>query len=144
MNKRGFVLVETLIVSTIVIISLMSLVVSYNNIINKTNMSQNYDNINDIYKIYYLKKLINTDENNLYITNDNCEEYISPDCINIYNSLNIKYILISDGSSDIKSNSNYNNTLNEYLKSNSLISGQKRIIVEFNRFNKYYYASINY
>ncbi|MBR1413399.1 MAG: hypothetical protein IJ574_01865 [Bacilli bacterium] len=61
MKKKGFVLVETIIVTSILIISLMGVYTNFITSSNKEKTKLRYDDMADIYKVYYLKDYI---ENN--------------------------------------------------------------------------------
>lgn len=61
MKKKGFVLVETIIVTSILILSLMGVYTNFISASNKEKIKLRYDDMADIYKVYYLKDYI---ENN--------------------------------------------------------------------------------
>ena len=54
MKKNGFVMIETIVVITILSVGLISLYVSYSLILTKAKMKSNYDNIEYIYKAYFV------------------------------------------------------------------------------------------
>ena len=60
-RKKGFVLVETIIVTSILLVSLMVVYTNFTTATSKEKTKLRYDDIADIYKLYYLKDYI---ENN--------------------------------------------------------------------------------
>lgn len=68
-KSRGFVLAETLIVSTIIATILVYVFVQFNTIQNKYNESFRYNDVDDLYKLASIKDYINslsaTDINNI-------------------------------------------------------------------------------
>lgn len=53
-NIKGFVMIETIIVITILTVGLISLYSSYSVILSKSKVKNNYDNIEYLYKAYFI------------------------------------------------------------------------------------------
>ena len=68
-NKKGFVLIETIVVIVVVSVSLLTLFTSYNKILNNLRKVNKYDLSEHLYKTNYVKN---------YIKNNNCS-------VNVYN-----------------------------------------------------------
>ena len=56
--KKGFVLLETIVVVSVLCVTLMTLYVGYNNTTNNVKSQLNYDNTEFIYKAYILKTFL--------------------------------------------------------------------------------------
>ncbi len=66
-NKKGFMLTETLVVSTLVSVVLVSLYVQFSTVVSNFNKSYKNDNVNDLYAVYYISNLFKKTPN-LYDT----------------------------------------------------------------------------
>lgn len=55
-NNKGFVLMETIIVMSVIALSMIVLYSTYNKIISNSGSVTNYDNVQDIYTAYYAYK----------------------------------------------------------------------------------------
>ncbi len=62
MNKKGFIFVETIIVITIVLSSLLIVYSLYSSSLNQENKRLRYDDISKVYETYYIKKYLETFE----------------------------------------------------------------------------------
>ena len=60
MNKKGFVFIETIIVVIVLTSSLLLLYTSFNKILQSEKTRVNYDDINYIYRTYYVKTLLDS------------------------------------------------------------------------------------
>ena len=58
MNKKGFVLIETIVVMSIVMISLIGIYGTYSSIVKNQSQRKFYDNINDVYRLNIIKSLL--------------------------------------------------------------------------------------
>ena len=96
MNKKGFVLVETLIV---VIFVLLIFTILYNSavpLLGKYMELSHYNDLDATYDLYYYKKLLVNDSNYLTITSNSyklitCSDLnLANDCIYLKNATNIK------------------------------------------------------
>lgn len=103
MNNKGFVMIETIIVVTILSIGLISLYSSYNLILSKASTKSYYDNAEHVYKSYFVGKYL--EENNYLTFSGNFKEIpISADLTNIAEVFNIDKIYLAKGSYSIISN----------------------------------------
>lgn len=103
MNNKGFVMIETIIVITILSIGLISLYSSYNLILSKASTKSYYDNVEHVYKSYFVGKYL--EENNYLNFSGNFKEIsISADLIKIAEVFNIDKIYLAKGSYSIISN----------------------------------------
>lgn len=149
-NKKGFVLIETIIVMSVITISMIILYSSYNKIVTNTGKITYYDNVQDIYTAYYAYKL-----NNKLGYNGTTTEIITEEnaYYNVLNNLNINkiyYINKNDVDNKIvKENKpfilNYDGTTINYLNSikNNIAectSDPCLTIVKIKRNEKYYFA----
>lgn len=62
-REKGFMLVETLVVSTLVSTILIGLYLQFNNIINSFNKDFNYNSVDNMYAVQNVKKFILNDNN---------------------------------------------------------------------------------
>ena len=139
LNKKGFVLMETIIVMTVLSIALIYLYTTYVKVLASASKVSYYDNVEDMYVAYYAMKYKDSIPNNIPLdsslrTNLNIENiiYLSKEEVNnLYNSENLlKY----DGG-----------TIN-YLNSIKNNVGKKcnvepcLTIVKIKRNNKFYFA----
>lgn len=58
-NKKGFVLIETIIVMSVISLSMIILYSTYNKMLNSYGSISFYDNVEDIYTAYYIYGLSN-------------------------------------------------------------------------------------
>lgn len=143
LNRKGFVLMETIIVMTVLSIALIFLYTTYVKVLGSASKVSYYDNVEDMYAAYYASKLygkINSNEINInssVITNLDIVNIIymsKEDVNNIYNYAAEKNILKYDGS-----------TIN-YINSIKNEVGKKECnepcltIVKIKRNNKFYFA----
>lgn len=147
MKKRGFILVETVIVLVIVLVSMIGLFKAYSFVSMNLKQNRYYDNINDIYKINIIKRAFidgSSSGNYLKLTSSNCEDYMSEDCTDLYTLMGIDYILYTtDEISDIISgvHTKLSNTDLNYMK--YLPAGYKYLIINYQKDNHNYYASLS-
>lgn len=144
MRQKGFVLIETIIVLVVVIISMLGLYKAYSFV--SINLKQNmlYDNINEIYKVNIIKKVVETypADNYIKITSANCTNYMISDCTQLYTLLDIDYVIYNniDVQSVLASPGTLTNTDKNYIK--KLESGYKYLIIHSEKNDKDYYASL--
>ena len=133
--KRGFALLETIIVITFVLVSLLLLYKTVGNMYQNTQENLIYDNVSDIYKTYYLKEYLRT--NNL-IKDDNvytCSNLDISNCNELFKELNLNKIYIINEVKD-----NFNDSIKKYF--NTLTKNKKYFIGEFINNESFSYASI--
>lgn len=129
MNKKGFIFVETIIVLSITMISLILLYRSYVLVINRLEQKTYYDNINDVFKASIIKQMIESvsfDGNYivLYPEKGNCDAYMQVDCPTVMKEMDINRVyivknteaLIADPTDAIVTNSlkRYLHTIDNY------------------------------
>lgn len=68
-REKGFMLVETLVVSTLVSVVLIALYVQFNNIVNNFNRDSYYNSVNNLYATQNIKNFILRDATGNYYTN---------------------------------------------------------------------------
>ncbi len=129
MKKNGFVMIETIVVITILSVGLISLYASYSLILTKVKMKSNYDNIEYIYKAYFVGEYLKTITDPGY--NINYYDYNSV----ISDKFKIEQIyLITDGNyNDFETNILfYDGAMIAYIQNGfDFESGKLNVIVKF-------------
>ncbi len=147
MNRKGFVLVETIIVLVVVIVSMLGLYKAYSFVFSNLKQNRYYDNINDIYKINVIKKTFTNgypSSNYIKIESVDCTGYMSGDCTDLYTLLDIDYVIYNN--INIKevlsgTHTDLTNTDINYMK--ILQNNHKYLIIHYESDNKDYYASLS-
>ena len=152
MNKKGFVLLETIVVLIVTVVSMLGLYLTYSFVFKNLNQEKYYDNINDVYKlkIFYdiLKPSINTNDIG-YTTaiSTNCEINLfnTANCNELMTKLGFEYFIYTDEDMDrILSSFDPSSTLKvtdiEYMK--KLEHNYSYLIGVLKRNDKYYYVSL--
>ncbi len=166
MNKKGFALLETLIVVVIISTSLVTLYHAYNYSVVNENIRLHYDDVNYIYKTHYLKNNLELTEDDFLVIND---ESITNTLENndIKETFNVKQMLIiktdfdlissctmdlikgtSSSSDELCENSfgNYDENLIKYIKTlgsdTSLTENDYLLVVLYEEENLLNYASL--
>lgn len=148
--KKGFALLETLIVITFLCVSLLLLYGTFSNMISNSKKNILYDDASNIYKTYYLKEYLTLNDLNSKLSMKkiielDCNDFNFDSCTKIFNIWNIEKIYIT--AYDLKEypKEEYSSTFNNYL---NVLSNKEnylyRFIVEFNNENTYSYASIGF
>ncbi|MDD4607959.1 MAG: hypothetical protein PHD10_02385 [Bacilli bacterium] len=152
LNNRGFMLVETLIVSTMIISILIYLFIQFQNIVRGYNRSFKHNTVDALYGTANVRNFILSDgyeklitfyngdiNNNYYIDISNCPtEYFEEVeyCSMLLEQLNIKTILFTKADiSDLKdSDLSFSENMKEYIKYIKYIDNDPsyRLIVEYN------------
>lgn len=155
-NKKGFVLLETLVVCTFIITILVYLYVQFVNLKSSYDVSFKYDTVSNIYGLKQIDTFINkqygygdlkddlkqSSIHYLELYKDRCEiQYFSNNysyCNKLMNYLNIKTLLLVDNNLDIiktnlSENNPYSNGLLKYLKSIDPVMASKSylLVAEF-------------
>ncbi len=151
LNRNGFALVETLVVSAFVMGIFTLLYTNYYPLIGEYEKRDHYDNIDMVYKTDVLKKFINKNRKSstsepepLYYQNSSnfCKLWNNPDqCTEMWKVLKVKSILltqytIKNQKNSIKNKANISNGLKEYVEylpdySTNKYNYRGRIIVEY-------------
>ena len=144
--KKGFALLETLIVITFLIVSLLLLYGTFSNMLSNSKKNILYDNASNIYKAYYVKEYLNLGSLNIE-TNDikeiTCNEINISGCATLLNELEITKLYIANINLKEYDKEKYTSSLNNYLGTLSNKSNNKyRLILEFNKEDILAFASI--
>ena len=141
--KKGFALLETMVVVTFLAVSLLLLYSSFRNMINNNKKNVYYDNASYIYEAYYLKEYLDIKNNTKLLKQDieeiTCDDFIKDGCKKIIEEFNIKSMYLAK--TNIKEYKE-SSTLNNYLNSLSSSSYPYRFIIEIRDGNTYSYASM--
>lgn len=144
-NKRGFVLLETVIVLLVAVICMLGLFLTYSFLIKNLDQAKHYDNINDVYKLNIFYKVMKENgfpsDDFIKINNDNnCIQYFDANCQSLMTELNIEYILYinKDIDSILVNPLNLTNTDINYLK--RLEHNYSYLIGVYQKNDEYYYV----
>lgn len=147
-NKKGFLLAETIIVSSVVITALIVIYMQFIKVDNSYYKSFNYNNVNDLYLANQFKNFIfDNDKNklfnsinteNLYLDVTSCDstyftEYVY--CSNLINAIDAKKIIIIKNSiTDLININNYDlsDNLKTFIQNIKSNDEGYRLIIEFN------------
>ncbi|MDD2435423.1 MAG: hypothetical protein PHO63_04130 [Bacilli bacterium] len=154
LNNHGFLLVETLVVSILIISSLIYLFIQFQNISISFDRSFKYNTVDGIYGAANISKFLLVEgydnlvayyndplNDKKYIDVTNCEyelvgSGLSRFCQMLFEELNVKTVLFTKANLKDLLNSDYNFSehLNEYIKHIKFSAGDTdyRIIVEYN------------
>ncbi len=159
-EKNGFIFIETIVVLTVTMVSLLTLYDAYALVLKSASSKQYNDNINDIYKVNIVKNMLLSENYpcptvsgnyNLY-TSENCGSVMNNDCGEILDEFDIKQViftrtlvsqntiknLISYGK--LNNGNVFTNSLNRYISNLDLKA--KYIIIVREVDDKKYYASL--
>lgn len=110
--KKGFVFIETIIVITVLLACLFLIYNSFNTILNNEKRRASYNDVNYIYRTYYLED---------FIASLNIRDYIN-------NHMEENQVIIGFNCSD---RSLYNNTNNQIDGSGQLVDDQEKYKMDF-------------
>jgi len=162
MNKKGFVLMETIVVIVVISVALLTIFSSYNKILRKTKAENKYDTSEYIYMTEYVKNFIKTktvepvstdiypckiEDDNLNCDNDlNVKNYyenvkdLEPSIVNF--NINGIYIISDINKFDkdvlvsgehVKNTMFFNANMIDYIRKLDVGETDELIIVEYNR-----------
>lgn len=145
--KKGFALLETLIVITFLMVSLLLLYGTFSNMLSNSKKNILYDNASNIYKAYYVKEYLSLGSLPNIETNDikeiTCNEINISGCTTLLNELEITKLYIANINLKEYDKEKYTSNLNNYLDTLSNKSNNKyRLILEFNKEDILAFASI--
>ncbi len=149
MKKNGFVFLETLIVLTVLLVSVVSMFRMYIKISSDIENRKYYDNISDLYKTDIIRNYVDVSKISgssfVEINKSNCSTYMGDSCTTLLDSLKVESIYINLGSLNyLLSNTNtIPNTMREYLKTINKNNNRRYIIVNYKYKDKNYYASLD-
>lgn len=147
LNEKGFVLMETIIVMTVLSIALIYLYTTYVKVLGSASKVSYYDNVEDMYTAYYASKLYSKIKNHeIEITSDIIKNldivniiYMSKDDLdNLYNYETENHILTFDGST-IDYIRSVENEVKNKIKGKTC-NDPCLTIVKIKRNNKFYFA----
>jgi len=146
--KKGFALLETIIVITFLSVSFLMLYGTFSNMINNSKKNILYDDASSIYKVHFLKEyLILNNLHNLFDSSNiktiSCNDFDFDSCTKIIEEFNINNIYITKYDLKEYKESDYTSNFNNYMDTLSNKDNFKyRLIIEFNNDKTYSYASI--
>ena len=139
MNKKGFVLMETIVVIVVVSVALLTIFSSYNKILSKLRTENKYDTSEYIYMTKYIKDSMNADtavqdivtENNITnYTNSNLSSLYGVEKIYLLTNLNEFDKEMTNGK---KNSSLFDAYMIDYIKKLDVRDQDKLLIVEYKR-----------
>ena len=143
MNKKGFVLMETIVVIVVVSVALLTIFSSYNKILSKLRTENKYDTSEYIYITKYIKDYMQNNQSSLGINVDDISANITNYLSKISNSNNLKSLY---GVEKIYLLTNLNNFggkedkvdayMIDYIKKLDVRNQDKLLIVEYKRLVK--------
>ncbi len=133
--KRGFALLETIIVITFLSVSLLLLYGTFSNMINNSKKNILYDDVSNIYKAYYLKEYLSLNnelEGSSSIRELSCDDFSLNGCVVLFKEFNINKLYITLYDLKDYDKSSYSSYFNNYIDSLSNKGDYEyRFIVEF-------------
>ena len=145
--RRGFALLETIIVITFVTVSLLLLYGTFTSLIAKKEKNILYDDASNIYQMYYLKEYLElnglNDLNTDSIIELSCDNFSSSGCSLLFQEFSLEHLyLISYGLKDYDEEK-FSSTFSQYYQSLSNNDAYDYLFVgEFKIEDDYHYASI--
>lgn len=144
--KKGFALLETLIVITFLVVSLLLLYSTFSNMIGNSKKNILYDNASNIYKAYYIKEYLLESLQNIETENIKeltCNEINQSNCETLLKELNISKMYIAQINLKEYDRDKYTSNLINYLDTLTNKSNVKyRLILEFKEQDTLAFASI--
>ncbi len=151
-DKKGFILVETIVVMSVVMIALLGIYKSYSTVIKKSVQSAYYDNINDIYRLGVIKKILPSnflESTTFKVTSVGNETNCTGNCYTIVSELiddedTVSIILIPDSymPNDLDTtNYPYKNSLKRYLETTDY-NYTRLLIMRYLKDNKEHFVSL--
>ena len=146
--KRGFALLETIIVITFVTVSLLLLYGTFTSLIENKEKNILYDDASNIYEMYYLKEYLELNGLDQYFGVGNiiqlsCDDFSFASCSSLFDKFSLeKLYLASYGLRDYNQE-NFSSTFNRYYQSLSNNYDYDYLLIgEFFVEDVYHYASI--
>ena len=132
MNKKGFVLMETIVVIVVVSVALLTIFSSYNKILSKLRTENKYDTSEYIYMTKYIKDSMdtNTDVQDI-VTKNNITNYTNSNLNSLYGVEKIYLLtnLNNFGGNETKVDA----YMIDYIKKLDVRDQDKLLIVEYKR-----------
>lgn len=145
--KRGFALLETIIVITFVTVSLLLLYGTFTSLIDSKEKNILYDDASNIYQMYYLKEYLELNGLNDLNTNEireiSCDDFSISSCSLLFQEFSLEHLyLVRYGLRDYDEE-RFSSTFNQYYQSLSNNDAYDYLLVgEFKIEDTYHYASI--
>lgn len=145
--KRGFALLETIIVITFVTVSLLLLYGTFTSLIDSKEKNILYDDASNIYQMYYLKEYLELNGLNDLSTDGireiSCDDFSISSCSTLFQEFSLEHLyLVRYGLRDYDEE-RFSSTFNQYYQSLSNNDGYDYLLVgEFKIEDTYHYASI--
>ena len=146
--KKGFALLETIIVITFVSVSLLLLYGTFTSMLLNREKNIEYDDAANIYKMYYLKEYLLLNGMNDYfnisdIREISCADFNFTSCHTLWDKFHLEHIYLVPYRLRDYNKGDYSSSFNNYLA--ALSNGEDydyRLVGEFFYENQYSYASI--
>ncbi len=135
--KKGFALLETIIAITFLAVSLLMLYGTFTTMVSNSRRNVYYDNVSDIYKVYYLKEYLFANGFSEVIDNQDikqvkCEDLKIASCAKLFKTLKVNNLYITKYDLKNIDTSKYNKSFNDYINTLSNKGEFKyRLIFEF-------------
>ena len=145
--KRGFALLETIIVITFVTVSLLLLYGTFTSLIDSKEKNILYDDASNIYQMYYLKEYLELNRLNDLNTNEireiSCDDFSISSCSSLFQEFSLEHLyLVRYGLRDYDEE-RFSSMFNQYYQSLSNNDAYDYLLVgEFKIEDTYHYASI--
>src|SRR5690625_2408521 len=96
--KRGFALLETIIVITFVTVSLLLLYGTFTSLIDSKEKNILYDDASNIYQMYYLKEYLELNGLNDLNTNEireiSCDDFSISSCSTLFQEFSLEHLYL--------------------------------------------------
>ena len=145
--RRGFALLETIVVITLVMVSLLLLYGTFTNMIDNSRKNILYDDVANIYRMYYLKEYLAlnglVEKMSGEIRELSCDDFSFSSCSILFNELELDHLYLVRTDLEEYDDTAYTSTFNQYLASLSKSDEYSYYLVgEFLIQEEYQYASI--
>ena len=144
--KRGFALLETIIVITFVTVSLLLLYGTFTSLIDNKEKNILYDDASNIYRMYYLKEYLELNGLNDLSTDSiielSCDDFAFDSCSLLFQDFSLEHLyLVRYGLRDY-AEENFASTFNQYYQSLSNNDAYDYLLIgEFKLEDSYHYVS---
>lgn len=146
--KKGFALLETIIVITFVTVSLLLLYGTFTSMLLNREKNIEYDDAANIYKMYYLKEYLLLNGMNDYlnisdIREISCDDFLVTSCHTLWDKFHLEHVYLVPYRIHDYNENNYASSFNNYLDALSNNEDYDyRLVGEFFYEDEYSYASI--
>lgn len=145
--KRGFALLETIIVITFVTVSLLLLYGTFTSLIDSKEKNILYDDASNIYQMYYLKEYLELNGLEDMMSGDikevSCDQFSFASCSTLLDEFQLDHLYLVKCGLKEYDEEHYTTTFNNYLKSLPNSDEYSYLLVgEFFIEDEYHYASI--